>query len=54
MNYDVQTNIWNILLVSNWMLGSITWVFGLAACTGLFGIHNIFGRDMDYSNTSRI
>ena len=54
MKYDVYTNIWNIFLVSNRMSGSITWVFGLPTCTGLYGIHNIFGHDKDYSDTSRI
>ena len=33
---------------------TITWVFGLAACTGLYCIHIIFGYDKDYFDARRI
>jgi hypothetical protein len=38
MNYDVLGNILDIFLVRNWMSFRITCVFGLDACTGLYGI----------------
>jgi hypothetical protein len=52
MDYDVYTNLWDICLTNKGMSYTITWVFGLAACPGLYGIQIIFGHDKDYSDAS--
>ena len=54
MKYDLQTNIWNKFLIGNGMSQTVTWVFGLAACTGLYNIQILFGNDKDQFDTCRI